>query len=113
MRDRSLGVILTVVVILLFGLPGVACICLGLSSFFLYPFVNSQTTLTPAWINTFGVLGLCIGFFLVVITVVISYLLLRRRADTVAVVPAQPAQPTNIDKPEPPKNPDEPLPPTI
>jgi hypothetical protein len=113
MRDRSLGVILTILVIFLFGLPGLTCVCLGLFSFLLYPFINTQTTLSPAWTNTAGVFGLCIGIFLVFITVVISYLLLHRKEDTKAVVPAQSA---NIDQPTPPApptNPDEPIPPTI
>jgi hypothetical protein len=113
MRDRSLGIILTLVVIFLFGVPGLACLCLGLSSFLLYPFINSQTTLSPAWTNTAGAFGLCVGFFLVLITVVISYLLLHRREETKAVVPVQPAQSTSSDKPEPPTNPDEPIPPTM
>jgi hypothetical protein len=113
MRDRSLGIILTLIVIFVLGLPGLACLCLGLSSFLLYPIINSQTTLSPAWTSIPGVFGLCIGFFLLLITIVLSYLLLRRRTDTPAVVPAKPTPPPTIDNPAPPTNPDEPLPPTI
>lgn len=113
MRDRTLGVIFTVLVVFLFGLPGIACLCLGISSFLLYPVLNSQAGISPAWTNSFGALGLCIGFFLLVITIVISYLLLRRKPETTAVVPATPIPPASSDKPAPPTNPDEPLPPTI
>ena len=113
MRDRSLGVIFTVLVVVLFGLPGIACLCLGLSSFLFNPVLNSQAGISPAWTNSFGVFGLCIGFFLLVITIVISYLLLRRRPETTALVPATPITPASSDKPAPPTNPDEPLPPPI
>lgn len=113
MRDRTLGVIFTVIIVLLFGIPGLACMCLGLSSFMIYPIIKSQTTLSPAWTSTAGAFGLCIGFFLVLITVVISYLLLHRKQETPAIVPVQPTPPTPVETTPPPSNPDEPLPPTI
>jgi hypothetical protein len=112
MRDRTLGVILTVVVILLFGLPGLACMCLGLSSFLFYPLLNNQAGVSPVWTNTFGAFGLCAGFILVLLTILISYLLLHRKPETTAVIPAAPITPVSSDKPTPPTNPDEPLPPT-
>lgn len=122
MRDRTLGVILTLIVVFLIGVPGLACMCFGLLGFISYPFINSQTGITPAWINTAGAAALCLGFFLVLIAVVISYLLLHRRAETPAMVPVQPtpppvssppAPPPANDQPAPPSNPDEPIPPPM
>ncbi len=113
MRDRTLGVILSLLVIFLFGIPGIACMCLGLSSFLFYPVLNNQAGITPFWTNAFGAAGLCIGFFLVLITIVISYLLLHRKPETLAVQPAAPMPATISEKPAPPTNPDDPLPPTI
>jgi hypothetical protein len=112
MRDRTLGVIFTVLVIFLFGIPGVACMCLGLSSFLFYPILNNQGGISPVWTNTFGAFGLCIGFFLVLITIVISYLLLHRKPETSLVTQAAPMPPTISEKPTPPPSSDEPLPPT-
>jgi len=116
MRDRSMAIVLTLIVIFLFGLPGLTCLCLGLFSFMLYPIINTQTTLSPAWTNTAGAFGLCFGFFLVLITIVISYLLLHRKEETPPPQPLQPIPPAIIEKPtEPtePTKPDEPLPPTM
>jgi hypothetical protein len=113
MRDRTLGVILTVIVILLFGLPGLACLCLGLSSFLFLPLLNNQAGIQPGWTGTFGAFGLCAGFILLLITILISYLLLHRKPETTALVPAPPITPASSDKPTPPPGPDEFLPPTI
>ena len=113
MRDRTLGVILSILVIFLFGIPGIACMCLGLSSFLFYPVLNSQSGITPVWTNAFGATGLCIGFFLVLITIVISYLLLHRKPEPQPVKALEPIPSQSTDKPAPPTNPDEPLPPTI
>ncbi len=113
MRDRTLGVIFTVLIIFLLGIPGVACMCLGLSSFLFYPILNNQGGISPVWTNTFGAFGLCIGFFLVLITIVISYLLLHRKPETLPMKAVEPIPATSIDKPAPPSNPDDPLPPTI
>jgi hypothetical protein len=112
MRDRTLGVIFTIIVVFLFGLPGLACMCLGLSSFIFYPILNNQAGISPAWTNTFGAFGLCVGFFLVVISVVISYLLLHQKPETPPAKPPEPMPPATVDQPAPPSNPDEPLPPT-
>jgi hypothetical protein len=118
MRDRTVGVILTIIVILLFGLPGIACMCVG-SSLYLIE-IGTPLNLTQGGstaYNLTGFAGLCVGFFLVLITIVISYLLLHRRAEPsavvpAAVVPAAPVTPTTSDKPTPPPSSDEPLPPT-
>ncbi len=112
MRDRTLGVIFTIIVVFLLGVPGLTCMCLGLSSFLFYPFLRDQAGISPAWTNTFGAFGLCAGFFLVLITIVISYLLLHRKPETTAVVPVAPTTPTSSEKPTPPPSSDEPLPPT-
>jgi TRAP-type C4-dicarboxylate transport system permease small subunit len=112
MRDRTLGVIFTVLVVFLFGIPGVACMCLGLSSFLFSAGLNGQG-ISYGWTTAFGAFGLCIGFFLVLITIVISYLLLHRKPETPAMVPVAPIQPISTEKPTPPTNPDDPLPPTI
>ncbi len=112
MRDRTLGIIFTLIIVFVIGVPGLACMCLGLSSFLLYPFMT-QTNISPAWTNTAGAVGLCIGFFLVLITVVISYLLLHQRQEKPAIVTVQPTPPPPVEKSPPPSNPDEPLPPTI
>jgi hypothetical protein len=112
MRDRTLGVIFTIIVVFLFGVPGLACMCLGFSSFLFYPILRDQGGISPAWTNSFGALGLCAGIFLILITIVISYLLLHRKPETLAVQPIEPIPAKSMDKPTPPPSSDEPLPPT-
>jgi hypothetical protein len=115
MRDRTLAVVLTILVIFLFGVPGLGMICLGSTSFLIYIF-NSPLNLSPGWATAFNLVGLssiCIGFFLVLLTILISYLLLHRKSD---FEPIKPAAPLPTEKPTQPiesKKPDEPLPPTI
>ncbi len=115
MRDRTWAILLTVVVVLLLGVPGLGFMCLGLTGFILSIFRTSMN-LAPGWTSAFNLVGLsgvCIGLILVAITVIISYLLLHRREDFNTVKPVEPIPPKNIEPPAPPPPaPDEPLPPT-
>jgi len=113
MRDRTLGVILTIIVVFLFAVPGLACMCLGLSSFFLYYFGYDPLDMGQGWSNTVGMFGVCIGFFLILMTIIIGYFLLHRKTKTPPTSPNVPLPPMSPDKSVPPSNPDEPLPPTI
>ncbi len=113
MRDRTLGIIFTVIVVFLFGVPGLAFMCLGLTGFVLSIFRPSMN-LAPGWTSAFnlvGLSGICIGVILVLITILISYLLLHRREDFDTLKPVESTPPKNIEQPPPPP-PDEPLPPT-
>jgi hypothetical protein len=137
MRDRTLAVILAVVAILLFGFPGLAFLCLGLIDFIVFygfnvPFIGN----TPLWVNILGAIGVCLGFFLLAITIIAAYFLLRRPLDTFPTKPPvsaeptppappvepappappaepePPAQPAEPEPPAPPSDPNEPLPPS-
>jgi hypothetical protein len=115
MRDRTLAIVLTLIVVFLFGVPGLGLICLG-STGFLISLFQTTLNLTPGWATTFNIIGLssvCLGLFLVLITILISYLLLHRKHD---FEPIKPASPLPTEKPTQPiesTKPDEPLPPTI
>jgi hypothetical protein len=120
MRDRTAGVILTILVVFLIGIPGIACMCVGLTLYLIELGVPLNLTQggSTAY-NLTGFTGLCVGFFLLLITILISYLLLHRKPESTAVIPATPTTavmpapatpPVSTDKPAPP--PDEPLPPT-
>jgi hypothetical protein len=143
MRDRTLAVILTIVAILLLGFPGLVFLCLGLIDFIVFygfgvPFIGN----TPVWVNVLGAIGVCLGFFLLVITIIAAYFMLRRPAETLPpkppvptppvihehpaapmepgqpaphappAPPETPAEPAEPETPAPPSNPDEPLPPS-
>ncbi len=112
MRDRTLGVILTVLLVFLIGIPGIACMCLGLTLYLIELGVPLNLTQggSTAY-NLTGFSGLCIGFILILITILVSYLLLHRKPETTAVVPAAPITPASSDRPTPPPSSDEPLPP--
>ncbi|GEM_PF-1154954 len=142
MRDRTLAVILTIVAILLLGFPGLAFLCLGLLDFIVFYGFNAQPLgNSPLLANTLGTIGVCLGFFLLVITILAAYFLLRRPVGTYPTKPTAPAppappapstpepaeeptlpvpptppeqttQPTEPEPPTPPSNPEEPLPPS-
>ncbi len=108
MRDRTLAVIITIVAIILFGFPGLAFMCLGLIDFIVYygfgvPFLGN----TPVWVNILGAAGVCLGFFLLAITIIACYFALRRPNEP---IPAHPVEPL---PPQPPEPPSEPIPPSI
>lgn len=105
MRDRSLAVILTVIAVLLFGCPGLTVLCLGITGFIVFYSTGYQSyNVSPGWVNTFGGLGVCIGIFLIVVTIIAVFFLLRRKNDTPPMSPKEPL---------PPSKPEEPIPPSI
>jgi hypothetical protein len=104
MRDRTLAVILTVAVVILLGFPGLAFLCLGLTDFIVFYGFNNPFSVTAGFSNIIGVLGLCIGLFLIIITILAGFFMLRRKAGLPAPIPVVPA---------PPLSPDEPIPPSI
>jgi hypothetical protein len=104
MQNRTAAVIITIIAILLCGCPGLAAFCFGLSTLADYAagfgiFASDQNTYIVLIIS-----GLCAGIVMILITVLVSFLVLRRKKETLPIVP---------DEPLPPISPDEPLPPTI
>ncbi|NJD59062.1 MAG: hypothetical protein C3F13_16850 [Anaerolineales bacterium] len=115
MKDRTLAIVLTILVVFIFGVPGLGLICLGSTSFLIYIF-NNPLNLAPGWSAAFNIIGLsaiCIGVFLLLITILISYLLLHRKTDFEPIKPAAPLPTEKPAQPIEPAKPDEPLPPTI
>ena len=113
MQNRTAAVIITIVAILLCGCPGLAALCVGLSSFVFqagqfYIFSSDQNINLGAG---FGVL--CAGMVMILVTVLVSFFVLRKKKETLPIVPEEPLPPTSPDQPLPPTSPDEPLPPTI
>ena len=104
MRDRTLAVILTIAAGILLGLPGLAFLCLGLTDFIVFYGFDNPFSVTAGFSNIIGILGLCIGVFLLLITILAGFFMLRRKADFPAPIPVVPTPPTS---------PDEPLPPSI
>ena len=113
MRDRTLAVIITIVAVVLVGFPGLAFLCLGVIDFIVYygfnvPFLGN----TPVWVNVLGSIGVCLGLFLLAITIVAAYFLLRRPSDTQPPMPSAPVPPEEPEPPVSPSKPEEPLPPS-
>jgi ABC-type Fe3+ transport system permease subunit len=113
MKNRTAAIIITILVILCCGCPGLTSLCWGLLSF--VDIANSNWDITGIGdqngllASIFG--GVCGGVFLIALVVLIAYFLLRKKkVDTTSV---EPLPPTSADEPLPPSNPDEPLPPTI
>jgi len=124
MQNRTLAIILSLLVIFFIGIPGLGLLCVGSTSFMLYIFSN-PLNIQSGWAGAFGFVGLsglCIGFIMVLITIIVSYLLLHRKPEYIETKPVvatptptivEPVQQTSTEKPAPPTTPDEPLPPTI
>ena len=102
MRDRTLAVILTVAAVVILGLPGLAFLCFGLTDFIVFYGFNNPFSVSTGFSNLIGTLGLCVGFFLLVITILAGFFLLRRRTDIPASMPEAPIPPTKPDEPIPP-----------
>jgi hypothetical protein len=121
MRDRTLAVIFTVVVVVLLGCPGLAFLCFGLTEFIAYYGFNNPFYVTTGGANFLGISGLCIGAFLIIITIIAGFFLLRKKTGLPPQrldeplppsSPDVPLPPTSSDLPLPPTSPDEPIPPT-
>jgi hypothetical protein len=133
MDKRTTGIILTIIAVLLCGLPGLAILCFG-TLFAAIGSIPGATTDVfgsndPEAAMGFGLGGVCLGLLLILIPVVVGVLTLRRRPAPPAsyVPPVQPAPPPagiSMDEPLPPPappastappsaepGPDEPLPP--
>ncbi|MGE5123669.1 MAG: hypothetical protein ACM3H7_04070 [Acidobacteriaceae bacterium] len=95
MRDRTAAVIITILAILFCGCPGLAFLCFGVTDFLDYYVFNSyiygitDKTVSDVW----GIVGLCGGILLVLIAVVLSVLVLRRKKE-MPVTPQEPLPPT-------------------
>lgn len=96
MKDRTLAVIITVVVILLCGCPGLAFLCFGITDFIDHYTLNSYIfgIYSQTAANFWGVLGICGGIFFIAIAVVVSILVLRRKNSTPPPPPNEPIPPT-------------------
>lgn len=98
MSNRTAAVIITIAVVLLCACPGLAFLCFGVTDFidhyalnsYLYGLYNEKVS------NFWGIAGICGGILFIVIAVVVSILVLRKKKEA----------------PLPP-SPDEPLPPPI
>jgi hypothetical protein len=75
MENRNLGIILTLVAILLCGIPGLVSICSGVVLAF-----NKQNLDEPALGVLFTVSLLCSGLFFVAIPIAAGFLSLRSRS---------------------------------
>ncbi len=102
MKDRTLAVIITVLVVILCGCPGLLFLCNGLLAL-VEIISNYQVQIigygynAPYWLAA----SACVGIVAILVTVLVSYFVLRQRKET----PPPPSQP--------PIPPEEPLPPTI
>jgi phosphotransferase system glucose/maltose/N-acetylglucosamine-specific IIC component len=94
MNNRTAAIIITILVVLLCGCPGLAALCLGVSSLADYAggfglFATDQNTYYG---YIFG--GGCSGIVLIAITVVICYLVLRKKKETLPPSTDEPIPPT-------------------
>ena len=100
MTNRTAAVIITILVVLFCGCPGLIFLCNGL--------IALGEMISPSQIQVYGYNApywlagsLCVGIIAILIAVLVSYFVLRQRK---MVPPPPPTKPTP---------PEEPLPPTI
>jgi len=96
MKDRTLAVIITIVVVLLFACPGLAFLCFGVTEFVDHYAFNSYIfgIYNQTAANWSGILGICGGILFIAIAVVVSVLVLRRKNGTPPPPPKEPIPPT-------------------
>ena len=104
MQDRSLAIIVTIILVILLALPGLAFLCVGLTDFIVYYGFQNPFNVSAGFANLLGFGGLCVGAALIIITIVAGFFMLRRKTDLPPKMP---------DQPNPPTQPDEPIPPSI
>jgi len=97
MSNRTAAVIITIAAVLLCACPGLAFLCFGVTDFIDHYALNSYFYgITSKGLSDFwGIVGICSGIIFIVIAVLVSFFVLRKKKVT------------------PPPSPDEPLPPAI
>jgi len=95
MENRATGLIALLGATLLCGFPGLISLCCSATLVLSSPSadMDGSSDLTPEMVSIFGIAGLCIGVFFVLIPIGIGFFTLRRKPDLPVV---------NWDEPIPP-----------
>jgi hypothetical protein len=110
MKNRTAAIIITILVVLCCGCPGLGVLCWGMIS-------------AVDWAGGLGITGIgdqngflgsifggtCGGILIIALVVLIAYFLLRKKKDTATTIIETPVSPSEV----PPSSPDEPLPPAL
>jgi len=83
MENKNLGIAITVVAVLLCGLPGLASLCVGAIIAFGGPFLGE-----PRSDLLFSLSLLCAGLIFLIIPIVAGILTFRKRTPTIVAVPS-------------------------
>lgn len=124
MNNRTIGIVVTIIAVMLFGCPGLICLCsgatvalFGLSGDPNYYF-GIDTEPTSALIS--GLLIICLSVVLIAIPVIVGFLMVRRGTQTdgdeVVMIDAEvyePHIPETSETAEEPEEPEEEIPPAI
>ncbi|MFZ2098582.1 MAG: hypothetical protein WAV05_18270 [Anaerolineales bacterium] len=96
MKDRSLAVIITIIAVILCGCPGLAFLCFGVTDFIDHYALNSYFygIYSQTAANLWGIVGICSGILFIVIAIVVSILVLRKKNGTTPPSPNEPIPPT-------------------
>lgn len=124
MNNRTTGIVVTVIAVLLFGCPGLICLCsgaiaaiMGLSGDPNYYFgVDTEPTSTLIG----GLFFICLSVVLIAIPIIVGFLTVRRKTqpdgDEVVMIDSIAYEPSNTKASEPAEEPEEPgedIPPAI
>ena len=124
MNNRTTAIIVTVVAALLFGCPGLLCLCSGITAAIIglsgdpnfYFGVDTEPSRT---LNS-GLIFICLSVVLIAIPVVVGFLSIRRKTqpdgDEVVVIDAEAHEPSESESPvaqETPKEIEDDIPPAI
>ena len=95
MDNRGTGLIALLGAILLCGFPGLISLCCGATLVLSGPSaeMDYSSDLTPEMVSIFGIAGLCIGVFFVLIPMVVGFFALRRKPDLPVVSWDEPIPP--------------------
>lgn len=127
MNNRTTGIIVTVIAVLLFGCPGLICLCSGVTAAIFGlsgdPYYYAGLDANPGSVLISGLSIICLSVILIAIPVLVGFFTLRRKPnsddDEVITIDAEAYEPSEPDTPEVPtdqEEPDEPeedIPPAI
>lgn len=124
MNNRTTGIIVTIVAVLLFGCPGLICLCSGSTAAIMGlsgdPDYYFGVDTAPSSILNGGLFFICLSVLLIAIPIIVGFLTIRRKTQTdgdeVVMIDAkayEPSEPESPDGQEKPDEPEEDIPPAI
>lgn len=85
MDRKATGMVTTLAASILCGLPGLVCLCSGLSSAIMSQdpswIAESSGSVSAGTFTTIGLIGICLGVLLIAIPIIVAMIFFRRKVN--------------------------------